>query len=223
MANQRKSPITLIAGEALAAFRRVKMHTTAGQVVYADAADGDNWFAVTLDSADSGDGVALQLRDSIESMVITAAGAITKGAALYPADDGKCDDAITDAPFGTALTATAGNAEFVEALPFAGAQMFLLSVSATASGNTAIPKPSVPLLICDWWIISRTTGAANAKLVNGSTDASAVVAKGATNDAIVRGGTLVAAQDEVAAATALNANLSAAEATDFFVLCKRKG
>lgn len=92
--------------------------------------------------------------------------------------------------------------------------------AASASGDTIVftNGTGIGLRLVDWWLISRTTGAANVKLKNGSTDMTAVVAKGTADDTIVRGGTIVEAQEVLAAGAVLNVNLSAAEEVDVFAL-----
>lgn len=222
MATTNEFSITMTAGEAIPAYRRVREGATAGQVLLADAADGDNWIGVSTEGVASGDPIAVQLRSPHRTYKVETSGAVVKGALLFPTDDGKVDDAVTtQAPCGEARSATAAAGQITELMPIQTAgDVVLLRGSVSASGDTVIQKPARKLLICDWWLISRDTGAANIKLKRNSTDASAVVAKGTTNDAIVRGGTLVAAEDEVAATDVLNANASASQAADVFVLCR---
>ena len=100
-------------------------------------------------------------------------------------------------------------------MPFARSN-FSSKVLEAASNCSA---PAEKMRIIDWWIISRDTTAANIKLVNVSTDASAVKAKGTANDALVRGGDIIAAQRDIAAGTAIKVNASAVAAFDIFLAC----
>ena len=101
-----------------------------------------------------------------------------------------------------------------------GAVPLVFAKQGITDATTSVTIITAPykFRIIDWWIVSRDTTAANIKLVNVSTDASAVKAKGTTNDAIVRGGDIIAAQKDVANAAALKVNASAAAAFDIFVL-----
>lgn len=100
----------------------------------------------------------------------------------------------------------------------AGAIPMLFHASLSTNGETTIATPSRKARIIDWWLIARDTTASDVKLVNGATDASAAVAKGTADEALVRGGTLVAAQAEIAAGTALKAHQSAVAAVEVYVL-----
>ena len=228
MATVQEFTITQTAGEAIAGFRRLKLSSTPGQVLMADAADGDNWFAVSNElGAASGAPCTCILRSPHRTYKMEASGAVANGAMLFPADDGKVDDAVTkNAPVGFARGDTAASGEIVEVLPIPTAgDAVVLSGSFSASGDNTILKPSRKLLICNWWLISRDTGAANVKLKkSGGNDITAVMAKGTNNDAVVNpattSGTIIAAEDELLASDTLVANLSAAQAVDVFVLCK---
>lgn len=211
---------TFAAGEALEAFRRVKADSTPGQVVYADAADGDNWIGTTVEAVASGDPVTVLLRDGHRTFKIEASGAVTAGNKVYPADDGKVSPtAIRQTPTGTALSATAATGQILELQPLEiSGETKVLSVRTAASGNTVIPKPSVALRVVDWWIFSRDTSAANVKLVRNSTDMCTAIAKGTSDDTRVQGATLVDAEDELDPADVLYANLSAAQDVEVYVL-----
>lgn len=226
---------TFTAGEALEAFRRVKL--SSGSVVYADA--GEEFIGITQDKVANGDPVTVALRSAARSYKAVAAAAVTAGAVIYGAADGKVDDAASGVAQGTALEAATADGDVIEVLLNNGV------AGAIDGASTAIGDPtvngSVPVVfalqgitdattsqtivtapfkfrIIDWWLISRDTGAANVKLVNVSTDASAVKAKGTTDDAIVRGGDVIEAQRDVAAGAALKVNASAAQAFDIFVM-----
>ncbi len=229
---------TFLAGEDLEAYRRVKL-SAGDTVVYADA--GEAFIGVTQEKVDSGKQVSVALRSAARSYKIAAKEALAANAALYGGDDGKVQDTASGNAIGTSLEAATADGDIIECLLDDG-NGALISGAATAivadSGNGAIPivfakqgitdanAADVDIVavapfkfrIINWWIISRDTTAANIKIKNGTTDASAVKAKGTTNDAIVLGGDVIAAQKDVAAAGALKVNASAAAAFDIFVL-----
>lgn len=226
---------TFTAGEALEAFRRVKL--SSGNVVYAGA--GEEFIGVTQDKVASGDPVNVALRASARTYKMVAAAAVTAGAVIYGAASGKVDDAASGVAQGTALEAATADLDVIECLlnngvagsidgastaigdPTAnGAVPIIFSLQGVTDAQTAatIVTAAFKFRIIDWWIVSRDTTAANIKLVNVATDASAVKAKGTTDDAIVRGGDIIEAQRDVAAATALKVHASAAAGFDIFVM-----
>ena len=81
---------TFTAGEALAAYCRVKLHTEAGQVVYADA--GEECIGTTIEAVASGDPVAIRLRHAGITVKCTAAEPFAAHASLYGGDDGTVQD-----------------------------------------------------------------------------------------------------------------------------------
>ncbi len=222
------------AGEALEAYRRVKL--SSGNVVYAGA--GENFIGVTAHKADNGAPVTVNFRSADRSYKMVAAAAVTAGAVIYGAASGKVDDAASGTAQGTALEAATADGDVIECLLDNGAAgsinggavalqadgepgsvPILLHKQGIADATTSvtIATPAFKCRIVKWWLISRDTTAANIKLVNVSTDASAVKAKGTTDDAIVLGGDVIEAQRDIAAATALKVNASAAAAFDIFV------
>lgn len=227
---------TFTAGSALEAFRRVKLDGSLN-VVYAGA--GEEFIGITQDKVASGDPVTVALRSAARTYKAVAAAAVTAGAVIYGAANGKVDDAASGTAQGTALEAATADGDVIEILSNNGAAGSI-DGAATAIGDTevngAVPiifgkqaiadattsvtivTPAFKVRIIDWWIISRDTTAANIKLVNVSTDATAVKAKGTTDDAIVRGGDIIEAQRDIAAATALKVNASAAALFDIYVM-----
>ena len=226
---------TFTAGEDLEAYRRVKL--SSGAVVYADA--GEEFIGVTQEKVLNGDPVTIALRASDRTYKMVAAGAITAGNVFYGANDGKIQASASGTAQGTAIEAATADGDVIECFQNNGAAGAINGQSTAIADMTvdgAVPvifakqgitdaQTSVTIVtapfkfrIIDWWLISRDTTAANIKLVNVSTDASAVKAKGTTNDAIVRGGDIIAAQKDVASGTVLKVNASAAAAFDIFVL-----
>ena len=108
MSQQRNSPVSFTAGEALEAFRRVKQ--SGATVVYADS--GEKGIGTNQAYAASGASACIRL-DTEGTSKMTAAGAFSAGALLYPADDGKVDDAVAGKPLGRAVeAATRGQSGF---------------------------------------------------------------------------------------------------------------
>ena len=108
---------TFTAGEALEAARRVKLSSGYGdQVEYADAAD--DYVGVTLAAAAAGAEIAVKLkRCSQGSVEVEASVAITAGATIYGAADGKVSASSTGTDkFGKALEAASGSGAIIEAL-----------------------------------------------------------------------------------------------------------
>lgn len=240
MSTENNGKKTFVAGEALEQFRRVKLSTSSGtQVEYADA--GADFIGITLNKVASGEPVAVQLRDSGKTQLVQAADSFAVGAALYGANDGKVSDSASGSVIGVALQAASGDGSVIEAILNNGVGATSIDGASTPivadGGNGVLPivfskqgitdanAADVTIVtapykfrIIDWWLISRDTTAANIKLKNVSTDASAVKAKGATDDAIVRGGDIIEAQRDVAAGAALKVNASAVAAFDIFVM-----
>jgi len=105
----------------------------------------------------------------------------------------------------------------------AGAEGAVLAVyrnvpSASGGGDTALFTTSRKIRPLLWWVIARDTDAANVKLKHGSTDFTGVTAKGAADDAVVMGASILAAQDEIASGVVISANLSAAGEVDVVLL-----
>lgn len=234
MSQENLGPKAFTAGVDLEAYRRVKL--SGGNVVYAGA--GESFIGVTAHKASNGESVTVNLRSAARSYKVTAAGAVTSGAVIYGAANGKIDDAASGTVQGTALEAATADGDTIECLLDNGAAGSINgdAVALQADGepgsiptllhkqgitdattSVTIATPAVKVRVVNWWIISRDTNAANIKLVNVSTDMSAVKAKGITNDALVQGGDVIAAQRDIAAGTALKINASAAAAFDIFV------
>ena len=141
------SPKTLIAGEALAANRRVKL--SSGTAVYSDA--GEDFIGVTLQAAASGAPVAVRMLGE-GTLAIESAGAVTAYAAVYGANDGKVDDVASGKCIGWAQEAASAGAKVIEIVPsFAGPAAAMtasaltdnsggaasLTVATISDGNTA--------------------------------------------------------------------------------------
>lgn len=86
---------TFTAGEALEAFRRVKL--SSGTAVYADAFDPE-WIGTTLTAVASGALVVVKLRRFPGTRKMISASSAAAGARAYAAADGKVDDVTTGGP-----------------------------------------------------------------------------------------------------------------------------
>lgn len=229
------------AGADLEAFRRVKLSSGSGtQVEYAGA--GENHIGVTQEKKLSGEFISVGLKHPGRTFKATASEALSAGASIYGALNGKVKDTAEGSILGKALEEATADGDVIECLfdeqpgGIDGASTDIeaeganghLPVLFKKEGITDANAASVTIVtapykfrIIDWWLISRDTTAGNIKLVNVSTDATAVKAKGTTNDAIVRGGDVIAAQKDVASGAALKVNASAVAAFDIFVLVIR--
>ena len=243
MSQYNEGPKAFTAGEALEAYRRVKLSSGSGtQVEYADA--GEEFIGITAAKVASGEQVTVIPRSAARTYKVTAKEALSVGATLYGGDDGKVQDSASGTAQGTALEAATADGDIIEALLDNGAAgeidggsvaveaedgnggiPILFKKTGIADATTAVAIVTLlpfKCLMIDWWLISRDTDAANVKLQNGDDeDISANVAKGTANDAIVRGGTIVAGKDELAAGSKLQVLASAAEAFDIFVLVEK--
>jgi hypothetical protein len=105
---------TFAAAEVLAEFRRVKVNTS-GTVEYADA--GEAFDGVTQGEAEAiGDHVAVKLKSAAGTFKVTAAGAVTLGADVYGADDGKVSTTESGSAQFKANEAAAADGDVIEGL-----------------------------------------------------------------------------------------------------------
>lgn len=229
---------TYRAAEALAAYRRVKLDAS-GDVVYADA--GEAFIGVTTQAVADGELVAVALRSASRTYKAVAAEAFALGAVLYGANDGKVQDTANGTAQGSALEAATAAGDIVEVLFDNGAAG---SIGPAGVINEAVNEGVLPILIrkvcafdavptaiavatttrklriIDWWIRAIDNTASNITVKNAGTSIStAVLAKGATVDAIVRSASIVEAQAEVASGAAITVESSAASADiELFIL-----
>lgn len=117
------------AGEALEAYRRVKLNSS-GQVVYADAFDAS--IGITDDKVASGDTVTVRLHGVPGTRKMVCAAAVTAGAFVYADVDGKVNDAYvgTGLMEGIALDAGSGDGSIIEVLPKKGGSELLHNATA---------------------------------------------------------------------------------------------
>lgn len=200
--------LTLQAGEALAAHRRVKVEsgTVADpvEVVYADA--GEQHIGTTEAAAADTTYVAVRPRNMDGSVLVTAAGAFSRGATLYGAADGKVDDTSSGTAIGIALEAATADGDVVEMLDMTVISTTAATVSVADAGSiitgttveaalaevfthiqsaqSLIPVPLATLLETDATNVVAYLGAATTPVLdmaNGDTDSGLVVTWVASN------------------------------------------
>jgi hypothetical protein len=225
----------------LESFRRVQLRsgTAAASVEYAGA--GAACIGVTLARAEINTPVAVGFAGRQQTYKVCASKSISAGATVYAAANGKVSDAAVGDPIGTAFSASTGDGAIIEVLFDNGDASDIDGASLANYGDTngqcpIIVKKSVSnatggaldvtvhtaarkLLVIDAWMVARDTQAANVTLKNGTNAFTGAVAKGATDDAIVRFDKIIAEYDEVAAAGTIVATISADGAADVFVSC----
>ena len=133
---------TFIAGEDLAAHRRVKVMTASPatttdppEVVYADA--GEDYIGVTEYAATDGNEVACKLNNypgTIE-MECTVSSAIARGTVLYGANDGKISDGSSGSAQGIAVEAAGASGDVIEVCPWGVKSTSAANVSVADSGE----------------------------------------------------------------------------------------
>jgi len=128
MAKMTHGPLTLIAGEALAVNRRVKL--SSGEAVYAGL--GEAHIGVTMAAAASGAPVSVWPSNAEGTVIVTAASSFALGATLYGAASGMVDDAASGSPQYIALEAATALNDEVEALPVP------ITASAVGAGSTTL-------------------------------------------------------------------------------------
>jgi len=125
---RNEGPLTGVAGEALAPYRRVKL--SASTLVYADA--GEEAVGVTgADYIASGELAAYWPMNAAGIIPVTGSKAITAGSTIYGANDGKVSDAASGNKLGTVLEAISADGGM------AGAVLNVYSADALAGANAA--------------------------------------------------------------------------------------
>lgn len=238
MSKETFSPMTFIAGAALEAFTRVKLSASFTVI---NAGAGEEFIGVTLQKVASGEQVGVALRDSGRSFKVVAAGPVALNSVIYGAAAGKIDDAVNGTAQGVALEAATADGDVIECLFNNGAAASIgADAVVTEEANSgvlpilirkvcnfnatpdaiAVATTTRKLRIVDYWLRAIDNTAANITVKNAGTSIStAVLAKGGTVDAIVRGVSIVEAQAEVAAGAAITVESSAASADiELFIL-----
>jgi hypothetical protein len=112
-AMRNEGPLTGVAGEALAPYRRVKL--SAGTLIYADAGE-DAIGITTADEVASGSLASYWPMNAAGVLPVTGSKAITAGSSIYGANDGKVSDAAVGTKLGTLLEALSGDGGMAGAL-----------------------------------------------------------------------------------------------------------
>ena len=110
----RISPITILAGEDLEPYRRVKFNGAAW--VYAQSGLSDVHQAVTIDRIASG-GYGPAVIGAAATIKIEASGAISAGAAVYGSANGRVTTGLSGHAIGVAATAATGAGAVIEVIP----------------------------------------------------------------------------------------------------------
>jgi len=113
MAQQCGSPKTFTATEALEIFRRVKLTSSSGTAVeYADA--GDWYMGITQNQPAIGLFADVKDKKDAGTHTCVANAAISAGANIYGADDGKVSTSVTGIIIGIALEAALADGDQIE-------------------------------------------------------------------------------------------------------------
>jgi len=234
MAVSSMSPKSFTAGEALAAYRRVKL--SSGEVVYADQIDSDGFVGVTAQAAASGASVAVDLKGDYRTFKCVSADTFAVGATLYAADDGTVSDTSSGNAIGTAIDASTTAGDVVEVLLDAGSSsapgptavanegsahalpIVIRKVISSTGATHAVATAARNMQIVNAWMIARDANAANVTLLNAGTACTAATAKGTGDDVIVPFGSIIAEYDTVASGAAITATFSATGAADIVIL-----
>lgn len=222
---------------AMAPYRRVKIHTTPTEVVYADAADGDSWIGVTEPGLGGnvgvGSPVTVRLRGESRTLKVETTEAVDVGDSLYPENDGKVSDTAGSVVVGTCLSATAASGGVCEMLPNAGSgsvpdeesvaaadgttgagiPILLRKTGITASGTTTITRPARALQVIEVMITQLGSTATDVTVQNGATAFTDAIAVGTTTGRRYRPTTWTTASADLTASDVLNVNLATANAT----------
>ena len=108
------------AGEALEAFRLVKLASGSGtSVQYADEADGVLGIGVVQEAVANGGQAPVALKYGGRTFMVVADGAITAGDEIFPSDDGKVSNVATGkSRIGIALETATADDDIIEAILF---------------------------------------------------------------------------------------------------------
>jgi len=240
MSQENTGQKTFRAGEVMGLYCRVKLQAGAGDTVMLAQA-GEEFIGITATAGvNVGDMVNVTMRSAARTYKMTASGVIAVGALFYGAASGKIQATASGLAQGTVLEAAANDGEIIECVLNNGAAVNISGAATNVepeAGNGSIPmifsktgiadataSPTIvtapyKFRVINWWIVSRdATTTPNVKLINVATDMTAVIAKPATADTIVPGGTIVNAQKDVLVTTALKVNASVVGAFDVYVM-----
>jgi hypothetical protein len=143
MSKQSDSPISIVTGQIIPAFCRVKI--SGETVVLAGAGEAGIGFAQAYTS--SGGIACVRMHEHGGTMKVKAAGTFAAGATLYPAAAGLMDDAVVGSPLCYALEAATAVDDIVEAAPAKNetdsSALSLVGMSYRARAATAMPTSGI--------------------------------------------------------------------------------
>lgn len=105
---------TFTTGEAIAAYLLVKL---SGDFTVSLAGIADSAIGVSREAVASGGELGVQLLNKKGTVKLTASGAITQNAAVYPASSGKISSTIAGRKIGYALEAATADGDIIEVVP----------------------------------------------------------------------------------------------------------
>ena len=172
MAVRCEGPVkTFLAGEALAAFRRVKI-SAAGTVSYSGS--GEETAGITEAAAANGAQVAVRLPNAEGTFKCEAYGAISAADLVYPYASGRVTSSATGAPFGRANEAAAGTGSVIEVCPVANTDTAAALTSPhitigleDANGKETIKTPATASAVNEITVTNSATGNAVAIAATG--------------------------------------------------------
>lgn len=230
---------TFTATSAITQFSRVKLTSSSGSAVELAGA-GESFIGITTaDATAAGAPVSVILTSAGRTYKAVAAEALAAGAVIYGGAVGKVQDTASGTAIGVAIEAATADGDVIEILlnngvsgnidgsgtaigtmTTNGGVPVLFAKEGITDASTAVTIATIPykFRIANWWVVSRDTTAANVSIYNVGDAASAVVAKGTADAAIVAGSTIIAAKRDIAAGAALKVLGSTAAAFDVYVL-----
>jgi hypothetical protein len=131
MSQQRNSPSSFVAGEALGQYRRVRLNN-AGQVEYSDAADYG--IGIVQNTVASGSHATVRSYEHGGSHQMVASAAVVINKLVYAAADGKVAPTGT-LVIGTAKEAASGDNSVFEVWPHVGRALQSSSSSSSSSST----------------------------------------------------------------------------------------
>jgi hypothetical protein len=145
------------ATEALVEGRRVKYTSGSGTAVeYADA--GEDYVGITMSTVAITEPVTVWQKNKIGTVRIEAAGAITVGATLYGANDGKVSATPSGEPQFIAENAASATAAFVECVPFGSQAANAFASIDDVNGNESIIITATASAVNEFTATNAATG-----------------------------------------------------------------
>jgi hypothetical protein len=143
MSKQCDSPISIVTGEAINAFCRVKL--SGATVIYADA--GEAGIGTVQEYTANGAMACIRLHGHGGTHKVRAAGTFSAGATLYGAADGEVDDTVVGSPLGYAFEAATAAHDIIEMVPALNetdsSALEMVGNSARSRATTALPTEEI--------------------------------------------------------------------------------